>query len=192
MDDSDSEITELLGLWKNGRRDALDRLTPLVYREMKLIAQRFLRNERRDHTLQPTALIHEAYIRLADQSMPAWQNRAHFFGVAAHIMRQILVDLARKRRSAKRGGGQMVHVDLELSPAVKQPPVDVIDLDEALKRLAEVDERKSRVIELRYFGGLSREETAAALGLTLATVKRDLLLGEAWLRRELNATPGHQ
>ena len=165
----------------------MDLLTPLVYNELRRLAERYLRNERSAATLQPTALVHEAYLRLVAQSMPDWESRAHFFGVAAHLMRQILVDHARKHRSAKRGGGvDKLSID-EIIGLGTDKPADIIALDDALKTLAEIDERKARVIELRFFGGLSVEETAVALGVSPATIGREQRLAEAWLHRELSS-----
>ncbi len=165
----------------------MDLLTPLVYNELRRLAERYLRNERSAATLQPTALVHEAYLRLVAQSMPDWESRAHFFGVAAHLMRQILVDHARKHRSAKRGGGiDKLSID-EIIGLGTDKPADIIALDDALKTLAEIDERKAKVIELRFFGGLSVEETAVALGVSPATIGREQRLAEAWLHRELSS-----
>jgi RNA polymerase sigma factor (TIGR02999 family) len=180
-------ITRLLIDWSHGNCGALDELTPQVYRELHALARTYLSRNRRNQTLQPTALINEVYLRLIDQSQPVqWEDRSHFFGIAARLMRHILVDYARVRQAAKRGGGA-VAVTLEetvaFSPYCHAP--DILDVDDALTRLAQVDERKAKVIELRYFGGMSREEIACASGLTLATVKRDLRLAEAWLRRDL-------
>jgi RNA polymerase sigma factor (TIGR02999 family) len=178
-------ITQLLIDWSEGNPTALDELTPLVYRELHALARTYL-SRGRANTLQPTELINEVYLRLIDQSQPIkWENRSHFFGIAARLMRLVLVDYARARRAAKRGG--------EADPITLQETVafspgrapHVLEVDEALNRLAEVDERKSKVIELRYFGGMNRQEIAAALGLTVPTVKRDLRLAEAWLRRYL-------
>ena len=181
-----ADVTRLLIAWRDGDRAALDALSPIVYQELRRLAGAYMRQERPDHTLQPTALVHEAYVRLVDQSLPDFANRKHFFGVVAHLMRQVLVDFARAHRSEKRGAG--LKAPLEEGAAVAAPPaVDILALDEALDRLATFDARKASVIELRYFGGLTREEVADALDLTLATVKRDLSLGEAWLRRELTA-----
>jgi RNA polymerase sigma-70 factor, ECF subfamily len=179
-------ITRLLTDWENGDRTALDQLTPLVYGELHALARAHLSRPGRSQTLQPTELIDELYLRLIDRSRPVrWESRSHFFGIAARLMRLVLVDHARARRAAKRGGGADP-VTLEETVALSRGrPPDVLEVDEALCRLAELDERKARVIELRYFGGLKREEIAAALGLTLPTVKRDLRLGEAWLRRSL-------
>ena len=180
------EITRVLLNWDADRQLALDKLTPVVYSELHRIAASYLRRERTDHTLQPTALIHEAYLRLIDQNSSAWRDRAHFFGVAAQIMRQVLVDFARKHRAAKRGGGQKLSLDA--APAITvDHAAEFLHVHEALEKLKEVDARKAQVIELRYFGGLSREEVAEALNLTLPTVKRDLSIGEAWLRRALDA-----
>ena len=164
----------------------MDLLTPLVYNELRRLAERYLRNERSAATLQPTALVHEAYLRLVAQSMPDWESRAHFFGVAAHLMRQILVDHARKHRSAKRGSGaEKLSID-EIVGLGAEKPGDIIALDDALKTLADLDERKAKVIELRFFGGLSVEETAAALGVSAATLGREQRMAEAWLHRELS------
>ena len=164
----------------------MDLLTPLVYNELRRLAERYLRNERSAATLQPTALVHEAYLRLVAQSMPDWESRAHFFGVAAHLMRQILVDHARKHRSAKRGGGiDKMSID-EIVGLGAEKPGDIIALDDALQALQEIDERKAKVIELRFFGGLSVDETAVALGVSPATIGREQRLAEAWLHRELN------
>jgi RNA polymerase sigma factor (TIGR02999 family) len=187
MDDSPQPVTRLLFEWGQGNRAALDELTPHLQRELHAIARSYLRSGRGNQTLQPTALINEAYIRLIDQTQPIQcESRAHFFGIAARLMRFILVDYARARQAQKRGaGGQSVTLEETRVLAPHKAP-DVIEVHEALSHLAAVDERKAKVIELRYFGGLSREEVAAALGLTLATVKRDLRLGEAWLRRYLS------
>ena len=187
MDQPSREITKLLIDWKGGNAEAFNELAPMVYQELRKLAASCLRSDRPDHTLQPTALIHEAYLRLIDQSMPGWQNRSHFFGVAARLMRQVLVDFARSRQSQKRGGGNKV----TLNEAVAYSEANssrLLEINEALDRLAAFDERKCKVIELRYFGGLDREEIAEALGVSLATVKRDLALAEAWLRREMSST----
>jgi RNA polymerase sigma-70 factor (ECF subfamily) len=183
-------ISQLLIAWGRGEPAALEQLTPQVYQELHKLARAYLRRGRPNQSLQPTALINEAYLRLLDQSQPIkWENRAHFFGIAARLMRMILVDHARTHRAAKRGGAAAA-VTLEdgLAVAPGSTP-DVLEIDEALNSLAAVDERKAKVIEMRYFGGMDREEVAAALGLTLATVKRDLRLGEAWLRKFLAGGP---
>ena len=179
-------VTQLLQEWGRGNRAALDELTPRVYRELHAIARAYLNRGRGEQTLQPTAVINEAYIRLIDQSQPIqWESRAHFYGIAARIMRLVLVDYARARQAQKRGGaaGAITLDETRVFAPTRAP--DVIEIDEALNKLSEVDERKVKVVELRYFGGLSREEVAAALGLTVPTVKRDLRLAEAWLRRYL-------
>lgn len=186
MEDQESKkITRLLVDWKGGSSEALDVLMPLVYQELRKLADSYLRRERPDHTLQPTALINEAYLRLADQRLPEWQNRSHFFGVAAQIMRQVLVDAARKHRAAKRGSGSKTTIEESVLVSASRAP-DLVALDDALHELEKFDERKVRVIELKYFGGLTIEETGIALGISDATVSRDLRSAEAWLRRYLS------
>jgi RNA polymerase sigma factor (TIGR02999 family) len=183
---SPRSITELLVDWSNGNRAALDELTPHVYRELHDLARIYLSRGRPNQTLQPTALINEVYLRLIDQSQPIqWEGRAHFFGIAARTMRMVLVGYARSYGAIKRGGEALV-VTLEEAVTLSSDRVpDILEVDEALNRLAQVDERKANVIELHYFGGMTREETACALGLTVSTVKRDLRLAQAWLRRYL-------
>jgi RNA polymerase sigma factor (TIGR02999 family) len=182
---SNDNITELLVGYGRGDKDALDRLMPIVYEELRRQAARYLRKERPGHTLQTTALIHEAYVRLVDQHDVQWQNRAHFFGIAAQLMRRILVDHARTKKRVKRGGSD-VRVSLgDADVAVKAQDLDVVALDEALQRLAAIDEQQSRVVELRFFSGLSVEETAEVMGISKATVKRDWSMAKAWLHREL-------
>jgi RNA polymerase sigma factor (TIGR02999 family) len=177
-------ITKLLADWSNGNESALAEVTPHVYRELHGIARSYLNRGRPNSTLQPTALINEAYVRLIDKPVQC-ENRSHFFGIAARLMRLILVDYSRAHRAAKRGGGSnCVTLEETIVLAPGQAP-DVIEVDEALGRLAMIDERKAKVVELRYFGGVSREEIGAVLGLTVPTVKRDLRLAEAWLRRYL-------
>jgi RNA polymerase sigma-70 factor, ECF subfamily len=183
------EVMQLLADWKSGDRAALDRLMPIVYGEMRRLAAYHLKNERPGHTLQPTALIHEAYLRLMNQEPPTVVSAPHFYSVASQVMRQVLVDFARRRKAAKRGAGNQAPLE-EASAMSEQRADELIALDEALDRLKALDERKARVIEARFFGGFQREEIADALGLTLATVKRDLILGEAWLRRELTGGTG--
>jgi RNA polymerase sigma factor (TIGR02999 family) len=172
--------------WSNGDRQALDRLIPLVYTELRRQAARHLRRESPGHTLQTTDLIHEAYLRLVDQKNVRWQNRTHFFAIAAQLMRRILVDQARRRHRAKRGG-TAVALPLEegLAVAAEESDADLLALDEALTRLAALDLRQSQIVELRCFSGLSIEETAAVLRVSLTTVKDDLSLAKAWLRREM-------
>jgi RNA polymerase sigma factor (TIGR02999 family) len=175
---------ELLTCSRNGDRESLNQLLPLVYQQLHALAARLLKAERPDHTLRPTALIHEAYLRLAE-SEAGWQDRAHFFALAARLMRQILVDYARSQKATKRGG-KAAKIPLDERIAVIPDRLgDVIVIDEALTRLAEADSRKSEVIELLYFGGLSYAEAAAALGISEATLHRDLAFARAWLRREL-------
>ena len=178
-------IDELLAEWGRGNVDARDALMPVVYDELRRLARRHLWNERPDHTLQSAALVNEAYLRLAGQKTPQWRNRAHFFGVAAQLMRHILVDHARGRRAAKRGGGATrLTLDADVS-ADEKPAIDLVTLDDALDRLAALDAQQARVIEMRFFGGLSIEETAVVLDVSSATVKGDWVTARAWLRREL-------
>lgn len=180
-----TDLTQWLVGYGKGDNAALDLLLPHVYRELKKLAAVQLRKENAGHTLQPTALVHEAYLRLIDQREVKWQNRAHFFGVAAQLMRRILIDHARRKRARKRdAGGVRVSFDERLASGDEGSP-DILALDEALHRLHELDPRQAKVVELRYFGGLSVEETAAALGTSPATVKRDWTVARAWLHREL-------
>jgi RNA polymerase sigma factor (TIGR02999 family) len=179
-------VTALLRDWRRGDEAALDRLMPLVYDELRQLAGSYLRRERAGHTLQSTALVNEAYVRLVERAAADWQSRAHFFGVAAQLMRQILVDYARTRRAAKRGSGEE---KLALDEALDVPqrrPVDLLALDDALKDLERFDPRQSRIVELRYFAGLEIDETAEVLGLSAATVKREWSVAKAWLYRQLS------
>lgn len=179
------EVTQLLLDWRNGDQCALEKLTALVYDELRRMAARYLRRERHDHTLQATALVNEVYLQLIGQPDVDWRDRAHFFGIAARLMRQILVDHARAHAAAKRGGGEdALPLDDAIGTPDKTAP-DVIALDDALKDLARRDERKSRIVELRYFGGLSMEEIAEVTGLSVATIRRDLRMAEAWLGRQI-------
>lgn len=188
MSSSSQPLTLLLRKWGEGDESALRDLTPLVYNELRRLADSYLRRERPDHTLQPTALIHEAYLRLVDQSQP-FKNRKHFYGVAAHLMRNILVDHARVRRAEKRGGGGE-RVSLEAANLFSaERDLDLLALDEALGRLLALDERKSRAVELRYFGGLGVEEAADVLDISVATFRRELRFAENWLYRELTRDP---
>jgi RNA polymerase sigma-70 factor (ECF subfamily) len=183
--DKSNQITEMLRDWSSGKQEALDALLPLVYDELHRQAARYLRRERVGHTLQTTALINEAYLKLIDQRDVNWQNRAHFFGIAAQAMRRILVDYARQRQSEKRGGGENLPLE-EIALAISaERSVDLVALDEALTQLAKLDERQSRIVELRYFGGLSIEETAETLHISPATVKNDWRTAKAWLYSEL-------
>ena len=179
------EVTKLLIEWNAGNKAAMDLLVPLVYEEMRRLAQNYLRDERSAATLQPTALVHEAYVRLVAQELPDWESRSHFFDVAAHLMRQVLVDHARKHRSGKRGGGAPKAPFEEALSFAPERSSEVIALDDAMNALAAVDPRKCQIIELRFFGGFSVEETAQALDLSVATIGREQRLAEAWLHREL-------
>ena len=177
------EVTLLLAEWAQGNQRALDELTPLVYAELRKLAAGYLRKEVKNHTLQPTALVHEAYLRLVNQQIPNWEGRSHFFGVAARLMRQILVDHARRRQAGKRAA-----LKIPLDEAVsfqKERDCDLVALDSALKELEKLEPRKCRAIELRYFGGLSMDEIALTLKVSPVTVRRDLRMTEAWLRRKM-------
>jgi RNA polymerase sigma factor (TIGR02999 family) len=181
------EVTQLLLAWRKGDAQALEDLTPVVYNELRRLARHYMGNERVGHTLQATALVNEAYLRLVDIRKVQWQNRAHFFAMSARLMRRILVDSARSRNYQKRGaGGQKVSLDEAL--LVENPGQDLVALDDALDALASIDERKSKVVEMRFFGGLSVEETAEALGVSVDTVMRDWKLAKAFLLRELKKT----
>ena len=180
------EITQMLHEWSDGSREALEQLMPLVYDELHRQARRYLRHERQQHTLQTTALIHEAYLKLVDQREVNWESRTHFFAVAANMMRRILVDHARAKHREKRGGaGENLPLDEALLVVSDERSIDLIALDEALNRLAEFDEQQSRIVELRYFSGLTLEETAEALKISRTTVANDWALAKAWLHREL-------
>ena len=184
-----SDVTRLLLEWSGGDEQALTKLMPLVYDELRRIAGHHLRRERAGHTLQPTAVVNEAYLRLVGQRRARWQNRAHFFAVAAQLIRRVLVDHARGRAAAKRGGGlPPLTLRSEQGPAVGRD-LDVLALDETLTRLSRLDPRQARLVELRFFAGLSVEESAEAMGLSTATVKREWRTAKAWLYRELRATP---
>ncbi len=179
-------MTTLLQAWNRGDLDARDRLMQIVHQELRRRAAAYLRRERRGHTLQPTALVNEAYLRLAGQSDVAWQNRAHFFGLASQMMRRILVDHAREHQAAKRDGARL-RVTLDEAVAVSEErQVDLVLLDQALDELSALDPRQGRIVELRFFGGLSLEETAEALGISLATSKRDWTVAKAWLHRRMS------
>jgi len=186
MTPASNEVTQLLVAWGNGDQAARDQLMPLVYAELHRLAHRHIKRERPGHTLQTSALVNEAFVRLVDQRDVHWQSRAHFFGIAAQMMRRILVDYARKRRFAKRGGNQLQVSLNEEFVAANQRSAEVVLLDDALTQLAEIDERKSKVVELKFFGGLSIEETAEALDVSPGTVMRDWTLAKAWLRRAMS------
>lgn len=182
------DVTELLVRWNNGDKQALDELLPLVYAELRRVAGGYLKHERPDHSLQATAVVHDVYLRLVDQKQANWQNRAHFFGVAAQIMRRILVDHARTKHRAKRGGGTFRLALSQADIVAKESSVDLVGLDDALKKLASIDALKSQIVELRFFGGLTIEETAEALGVSHATVERGWTMARAWLRREMTTS----
>jgi RNA polymerase sigma factor (TIGR02999 family) len=186
MSQPTQNVTTLLLDWSRGDKAALDQLIPIVYDELRRQAARYLRRERVGHTLQTTALIHEAYIRLVDQRNVRWQNRAHFYGIAAQLMRRILVDHARSKGRAKRGGSD-IRVSLEDSTVVtNSQDLDIVALDQALERLAIIDPQQAKIVELRFFSGLTVEETAEVLSISPATVKREWSMAKAWLHREIN------
>jgi RNA polymerase sigma factor (TIGR02999 family) len=180
-------LTQLLSAWSEGDKAALEQLMPMVYQELHRLAARHLAHERPGHTLQTTALVHEAFLRLTDQKRVRWQNKAHFLGIAAQMMRRILVDYARGRRYAKRGGGAAVVLLEEAAMVSVERAADLVAVDDALTRLSELDARKGRVVELRFFGGLSVEETAEVLHVSPNTVLREWRTAKAWLHRELSA-----
>ena len=185
MDAARADVTQLLQQWSNGQEQALDRLLPQIHDELRKLAAGYLRKERPDHTLQPTALVNEAFLKLVDQRAVKWQNRAHFFGIAAQAMRRILVDHARANAASKRGGA-LRKVPLDDAAVIDRVgDVDLLALDEALTRLAAMDPQQSRIVELRFFGGLSIEETAEVLRVSPGTVMRDWTMAKAWLRREI-------
>jgi RNA polymerase sigma factor (TIGR02999 family) len=179
-------ITQLLIDWEKGDQAALEKLMPLVYSELRRLASNYLRRERAEHTLQPTALVNEAYLKLVDQRNAKWQNRAHFFGISAQLMRRILVDHARQHQAVKRGGSQQQRISItSVEKFAQEPEVDLLALNEALDELAHMDAQQSRIVELKFFGGLSIEEIGEVLGIGHATVERDWKMARAWLRRQL-------
>jgi RNA polymerase sigma factor (TIGR02999 family) len=185
MSASSDSVSQLLVDVRLGRREAIDRLLPIVHAELRRIAAAYMRNERADHTLQPTALVNEAYLRLVDARDITFESRSHFLGVAARLMREVLVDHARRRATAKRAGG-VARIPLEdADAAVAAPDADVLALDEALRRLEAMDSRMARLVELRFFGGMTTAETAESLGISVATVEREWATARSWLRREL-------
>ena len=187
---STQEITQLLVAWNNGDAAALEKLMPLIQAELHRLAKRYMAGERRGHILQTTALVNEAFLRLIDWQNVEWQNRAHFFGLAAQIMRRTLVDFARARRREKRGGDALMVSLSEAAHIAQEQSADLVALDDALQALEKLDPRQARVVELRFFAGLSLEETAEALKVSLSTVRRDWSVAEAWLFRELNREEG--
>ena len=182
---NEPDLTALLNEWSEGDRNALDQLMPLVYGELRKLAGSYLREERKDHTLQPTALVNEAYLRLTNQRNVTWQNRAHFFGIAAQMMRRILVDHARKRQAAKRDASAWKVATADLGDADHAP--ELLALDRALEELEQLDPQQAKVVELRFFAGLTVEETAEVTGISARTVKREWQTAKAWLRREIGA-----
>ena len=184
-DPTPKRITQLLVAWSNGDRAALDELVPLVHAELRRLARSYMRAERQAHTLQTSALVNEAYLRLVEQKQVRWQNRAHFLAIAAQLMRRILVDYARRRQYQKRGGGALQVTLSEAESLGDERAPDLVALDEALKSLAEIDPRRSQVVELRFFGGLSIEETAEVLKVSPTTVERDWTIARAWLHKSL-------
>ena len=186
------DVTSLLVRWRNGDANAFDELAPIVYDELRKLARSHLRRERPGHTLQSTALVHEAYLRMIDQQNVSWQNRSHFYGIAAQMIRRILVDYARAKKTKKRGEAAPKIAFEEAAGAHGAEDLDLVALDDALKALAEIDPRQSRIVELRYFAGLSIEDTAEVLGISPATVKRDWTVARAWLRRELVRGEAHR
>lgn len=185
MSSDSDKVTQLLADWSDGSQQALEELLPLIYNELRHLAHNFLYRERPGHTLQTTALVHEAYLKLIDQRDARWQNRAHFFAVAAQAMRRILIDSARKHAAAKRGGGgEKVSLD-EAANISLEPDLGLLALDEALNELAEIDPQQSRIVELRYFGGLTIEETAQVMNVSPATIKREWAMARAWLHQAM-------
>ncbi|HEY0346744.1 MAG TPA: sigma-70 family RNA polymerase sigma factor [Pyrinomonadaceae bacterium] len=179
-------VTQLLMKWSEGDETALEQLMPLVYSELRRLASNYLRRERQNHTLQPTALVNEAYLKLVDQRKPRWQNRAQFYGVAAQMMRRILVDHARQNKAAKRGGSEQQRLSITSAGQLgEKPDIDLLALHEALEELKTFDSQQERIVELKFFGGLSIDETAEVLGVGHATVERDWKMARAWLRRKL-------
>jgi RNA polymerase sigma factor (TIGR02999 family) len=186
-DEPQHEVTQILQQWSAGDHEAPARLMPLVYNELRRLARSYLHRENREHTLQPTALVHEAYLRMVDQTRVSWQNRAHFYGIAASMMRRVLVDHARGRAAGKRGGAAIRLSTDDIQIPIEERAADFVALDEALEELAKFDERKCRIVELRFFGGLTDEEIAEVLGISTRTVLRDWKTARLWLFRELAA-----
>jgi RNA polymerase sigma factor (TIGR02999 family) len=186
MSKEPQEITQMLLELTDGNEEVVNQILPHIYDELRRLASSYLRRERSNHTLQPTALVHEAYMKLIDQTRVKWQNRAHFFGIAAQVMRRILMDHARKHTAEKRGGdAEVLPIEEEILIVSHDKSAELIALDDALKQLAEMDERKAKIVELRYFGGLSIEETAEVIGVSVPTVNREWRMAKAWLYSEL-------
>jgi RNA polymerase sigma factor (TIGR02999 family) len=183
--EASGDVTNLLIRWGHGDRSVLEQLTPIIYQDLLRLARARLSHEHRDHTLQPTALVHEAYVRLADQKKLEAVDRVHFYAIASNTMRRVLIEHARKRKAQKREGGLRITLDPEMSIAKERAP-DLLVLDDALSQLAQIDARKSQAIELKFFGGLSTEEIGSVLGISVATVGRELRLGQAWIRRAMS------
>ena len=188
---SPEDVTKLLVDWGNGDGAALEKLMPLVYDELRRLAARYLQKERPDHTIQATALVHEAYMRLVDQREVRWQNRSHFFAIAAQMMRRVLVNYAVAQQAEKRGGKKIKISLADLADLPDEKNLEIVALNAALDKLAAMDERKSRLVELRFFGGLTMEETAEVMGVSLATAKRDWTMARAWLYREIRKEEPH-
>ncbi len=188
MNAAKEEVTELLAEWRRGDDTALDRLAPLLYAELLRLARRQMARERPGHTLEPTALVHEAFLRLIGQRAVSWENRAHFYAIAARMMRRVLVDHARKRQAQRRGSGELA-LTIDEGSGLAKGSVDVVRLHDALTELAALDSRQAQIVELRYFGGHSIEETGAVLDISPATVKREFATARLWLRRELRRDP---
>ena len=186
---SSNEVSALLRAWGEGDAAALDRLMPLIYTELRRIAAQHTARERRSQSIQTTVLVHELYLRVVDQDRVHWHDRAHFYAVAAQLMRRILIDHARKRLRAKRGGGVILAALHDSAASIVEEAADVVAVDDALKALSAMDHRKGRIVELRFFGGFSIDETATVLGVSPGTVMRDWTLAKAWLRREISGTP---
>lgn len=186
MSQEPREITQMLLELTDGNEEVVNQILPHIYDELRRLASSYLRRERSNHTLQPTALVHEAYMKLIDQSRVKWQNRAHFFGIAAQVMRRILMDHARKHTAEKRGGdAELLPIEEEILVVSHDKSAELVALDDALNQLAEMDERKAKIVELRYFGGLSIEETAEVLGVSVPTVNREWRMAKAWLYSEI-------
>ncbi len=183
--DQPGQVTQLLERWSGGDQSALEELTPLVYNELRNVADAYLRRERPDHTLQATALVNEAYLRLIGQKHGRWEGRKHFYGIAARLMRQVLIEHARKHKAEKRGGGRVTVTLDHYDEVADTPDVDILAVHEALERLATFDEQQARIVELRFFGGLSIQEAAETMGIGHATVEREWKMARAWLRNEL-------